>query len=279
MVKPVYTAGQIQRKPQQHDTSIPQIIYQSYHSKRLIPDKVATNFKTFAANYTRYIFNDTECVQFLQQYFHADVAQSYSQLQGPHRADLFRYAILYIHGGIYIDIKTELLRPIQGLFSVPPATRGGPASNRKVTFTALSPAKITGSSETRSCYQGVIATPQGNPLFLMLIHRLVTATKPVIDYMITTKHIYELMSDETGLRHLNDGLNRAQSNASEFDYFLFEERKRDISECYDGADRYGGCYFIFQNDIKVMKTRYSDYPWDKKAKSKSSWPWTMFGFR
>ena len=97
--------------------------------------------------------------------------------------------------------------------------------------------------------------------------------------MITTKHIYELMSDETGYRKLNSGLNRAQHNTSEFDYYLFEEKKRDVSECYDGADRYGGCYFIFRDDVKVMKTRYSDYPWEKQRKVKASWPWTMLGFR
>ena len=275
MVKPVYTVEKMQQQPQQQrDSSIPRVIFQSYHSKRLVPDKVATNFKAFAADYTRYIYNDTECLQFLQQYFHEAVVLTYHQLEGPHRADLFRYAVLYINGGIYIDIKTELLRPVQGIFSDPPIN---PASSRKVTFTVISPAKITGSSESRSCFQGVIGTSKGNPLFLRLIHHLVSATKPVIDYLITTKHIYELISDDTG-HLLNGGLNRARHNTSEFDYFLFEEKKRDLSECYDGPDRYGGCYFIFQGDTKVMKTRYSDYPWDKKVK-KSSWPWTMLGLR
>ena len=269
---------------------IPQLIYQSYHSKRLIPQKVEKNFRMFAPSYTRFIFNDTECITFLKTYFHTDVVRTYYQLEGPHRADLFRYAILYIHGGIYIDIKTELLRPLQDIFtirgnSLTTIPKGSPTTNNRITYTVLSPAKITGSTgstEARSCFQGVLGTPKGNLLFLRLIYNIVDATKPIIDYLITTKHIYELISEATGRRTLIGGLNRAKDNSTTnpFDYFLFEEKKREISECYDGPDRYGGCYFIFHGSDKVMKTRYADYPWEKQKKrtTMSGLFWKMLGY-
>ena len=269
---------------------IPPLIYQSYHSKRLIPPKVEKNFRTYASSYTRFIFNDTECITFLKTYFHTNVVRTYHQLEGPHRADLFRYAILYIHGGIYIDIKTELLKPLQDIFTihgntlttVPTSSSTHSKNRNRITYTVLSPAKITGSTEARSCFQGVLGTPKGNPLFLRLIYHLVDATKPIIDYLITTKHIYELISEATGRRTLIGGLNHAKDNTttSTFDYFLLEEKKREISECYDGPDRYGGCYYIFHGKDKVLKTRYADYPWEKQKTepTMSAWLWKMLGW-
>ena len=43
----------------------------------------------------------------------------------------------------------------------------------------------------------------------------------------------------------------SSSVVSLFDYYLFEERKRRVEECHDGADRHKGCYFIFRGDDKV----------------------------
>jgi hypothetical protein len=31
-----------------------------------------------------------------------------------------------------------------------------------------------------------------------------------------------------------------------FSYYLFEEKERPIEECYDGADKYNSCYFIYK---------------------------------
>ena len=115
---------------------------------------------------------------------------------------------------------------------------------------------------------------------MRLIYHIVEATKPIIDYLITTKHIYELISEATGRRTLIGGLHHPKENTTNtFDYFLFEEKKRDVSECYDGPDRYGGCYFIFHGSDKVLKTRYADYPWDKQKKemTMSEWFWKMLG--
>ena len=31
-----------------------------------------------------------------------------------------------------------------------------------------------------------------------------------------------------------------------FSYYLFEEKERPVEECYDGADKYNSCYFIYK---------------------------------
>ena len=38
-----------------------------------------------------------------------------------------------------------------------------------------------------------------------------------------------------------------QSNKGlRFSYYLFEEKERPVEECYDGADKYNSCYFIYK---------------------------------
>ena len=267
---------------------IPRVIYQAYHSIDIIPAKIAGNFRQYAGNYTRYLFDDAQCLAFLRQHFNEAVVRTYNDLEGPHRADLFRYAILYVHGGIYVDIKTELWAPLETVFSVPPSESTGSAvgrsasaatatttattsSNRLVTFTAISQALLEGVNKG-TCFQGIIATPKHNPIFLELIQSLVSTTKPIINYLISTAHMYELIGRETGQKSLPIGLSRSVNATAQFDYYLFQERRLDVAQCYDGPDRYGMCFFVFNTaGEKVLKTRYADYPWD--AKRQSWWDW------
>ena len=32
-------------------------------------------------------------------------------------------------------------------------------------------------------------------------------------------------------------------------------------DCEDGLDKYNKCCYIYDNNEKIIKTRYSDYPW------------------
>jgi len=140
----------------------------------------------------------------------------------------------------------------------------------------ISQARLEGENKERTCFQGIIATPKHNPIFLELIHNLVSTTKPIINYLITTAHMYEVIGRETGQPMLPVGLSRSVNETAKFDYYLFQERRLDVEQCYDGPDRYGGCFFIFNAaGEKVLKTRYADYPWDK---AKQSW-WDWFFHR
>ena len=77
--------------------------------------------------------------------------------------------------------------------------------------------------------------------------------------------MYECIADETSQDKLKGGLNvRRIDHGSDkdklrelseltttpplsgFSYYLFEEKRRPIEECYDGADRYKGCWFVYK---------------------------------
>jgi mannosyltransferase OCH1-like enzyme len=87
---------------------IPLNIYQTWHTKELPPlmlknsQKIKENNPAF--NYQ--LFDDVDCYNFIKENFDEPVANAYNSLiPGAYKADLWRYCILYINGGIYLDIK------------------------------------------------------------------------------------------------------------------------------------------------------------------------------
>jgi hypothetical protein len=53
-----------------------------------------------------YLFDDEDCRNFIKDNFDDSVLQAYDSLiPGAYKADLWRYCILYINGGIYMDMK------------------------------------------------------------------------------------------------------------------------------------------------------------------------------
>jgi mannosyltransferase OCH1-like enzyme len=93
---------------------IPLNIFQTWHSKNL-PPIMAKNVKFIkqsnpAFNYM--LFDDADCREFIKNNFNVDVLNAFDTLiPGAYKADLWRYCVLYINGGIYLDIK---YMPING---------------------------------------------------------------------------------------------------------------------------------------------------------------------
>jgi mannosyltransferase OCH1-like enzyme len=93
---------------------IPLHIYQTWHTKDLPPKMYECVEKLKKANpeFTHHLYDDVECREFIKNNFEQDVLDAYDNLiPGAYKADLWRYCILYINGGIYLDIKFE---PING---------------------------------------------------------------------------------------------------------------------------------------------------------------------
>ena len=225
------------------ETQIPKVIIQTYYNKFKIPEKVFNNIKKFAPEYKHLIFDDNECIQFLNKYFDKKVAMTFNKLQGAHKADLFRYCYLYKFGGIYLDIKTELIKPLRDIFK------------ENHTYSVL-------SIINDSVYQGIIATPPNNQVFLKLVDfmiKLADSEKPY-HYIVFTIDCYDKIRKECR-KKLKPGLNENKSN-DKFNYYLFEERcSRNKEDCYDGLDRHKMCCYVFDNDERIFKTRYADFPW------------------
>jgi len=75
------------------------------------------NVESFKNNYPEahyHLYQDSDLRKFLSEHFDADVLETYHKLR-PYafKADLARYCLLYIHGGLYSDLSHLHITPIQ----------------------------------------------------------------------------------------------------------------------------------------------------------------------
>ena len=62
--------------------------------------------KNLNPNFNYFLYDDNDCREFIKLYFRHDVLEAYDKLiPGAYKADLWRYCVLFIKGGIYLDIK------------------------------------------------------------------------------------------------------------------------------------------------------------------------------
>ena len=87
---------------------LPLNIYLTWESKNL-PDGIKSNIENLKKQnpeFNIFYYNDQDCENFIKDHFDEEVLISYKALiPGAYKADLFRLSILYILGGIYLDIK------------------------------------------------------------------------------------------------------------------------------------------------------------------------------
>ena len=87
---------------------IPLKIYQTWKTTDL-PEKMKENverLKMKNPEFEYHLFGDEECRIFIKEHFDDDVLEAYNKLiPGAYKADLWRYCVLYINGGVYLDIK------------------------------------------------------------------------------------------------------------------------------------------------------------------------------
>jgi len=91
-----------------YNTVIPLNIFQTWHTKSLPPLMYSSVLKVKFNNpaFTYYLFDDNDCRNFIKNNFEIKILNAYDELvPGAYKADLWRYCVLYIKGGIYLDIK------------------------------------------------------------------------------------------------------------------------------------------------------------------------------
>ena len=220
--------------------NIPKLIIQTYYNKDKIPKKVYNNIKEFANNYNHIIYDDNDCIHFLEEYYINIVVNKFKTLpKGAFKADLFRYCYLYINGGIYLDIKTELIKPLDSIF------------NNNYIYTVI-------AKNNTTIYQGVIATPPKKNIFLNLINNIINTPNLIClkNYLIFTKQFYNEI--KKGKNIPKEGLNLCNN----YNIYLFKEKcTNNPCDCYDKLDRYNLCCYIYDKfNNKIIKSRYYDFP-------------------
>jgi alpha 1,6-mannosyltransferase len=112
---------------------IPQQLWQTSKSSSLSEraSKLQDSWRSLNPSLNITLMNDTEAAGFIADFYGAEVAALYAAYPlGVMRADFWRYAILYAYGGVYSDIDTECMQPLEQWFPPQPRAPGAsPASN------------------------------------------------------------------------------------------------------------------------------------------------------
>lgn len=226
---------------------IPRIVHLTYKDLSKIPPKVYDNLRQYAQGYEIYWYDDTNARDFLRSHFIPSVVHAFDTTpKGAHKADLLRYCLLYVRGGLYMDIKTVLIRPLDEIFNKP-----------AVDTYFIHEYDLT--SKEPQIYNGVIATYPRNPFFLQLIHNYLRTPPALVRarYTIFLRQMYNLLQVE-----LSDPIGPGRYTSTFMELYLFSQKcTQKPQDCADGLDRYGQCCYLYDGHEKIIKVRYSDFPW------------------
>lgn len=95
---------------------IPKIIHQLFPTKDL-PEALANNvakIKSINPDWEHRIYDHDDRIKYIKEHYGNEMLTYYERINseyGAARADLFRYLLLYKHGGVYLDIKSTVTAP------------------------------------------------------------------------------------------------------------------------------------------------------------------------
>ena len=135
----------------------------------LVPSDLEDVRRTYAADWTYEFYDEARIIEFLKEEFGEIHLRTYDRLQNrAHKADFFRYCVLFAKGGLWLDIKTQLLCPLSEVFD---RTTG-------VWYTSIN--AWNGMNPT-SLNQALIASPAGNPVLRGAIDMIIQTPNAEFD--------------------------------------------------------------------------------------------------
>ena len=161
----------IERKNKDNDiyNDVPLDIYQSWHSHE-VPIDMAENIDNLIEmnpEFNYHLFSDDDCRDFIIKHFDDDVLFAFNILKpGAYKADLWRYCVLYINGGVYLDIKFYSVVPIISLIK-----------DNSVVFVKDRDWGVSFLTCQEGIYNAFIISPKNNIIFKHAIDKIVNNCK------------------------------------------------------------------------------------------------------
>jgi inositol phosphorylceramide mannosyltransferase catalytic subunit len=100
------------------DFAVPRVVYQTW-SSRLLPlgfQVIRERMRSRNPGFRFVVFDDADIDAYVSTHFHGTDAERAFRLLtvGAARADLWRYLVLFREGGVYLDLDSEIIVPIEG---------------------------------------------------------------------------------------------------------------------------------------------------------------------
>ena len=90
-------------------SKIPRNIFQTWETRNISIELnlLCQTWRENNKKYTYFLFDDNERKEFIKKHFDEKIYKSYCKIiPGAFKADLWRYCVLYIYGGIFVDLDT-----------------------------------------------------------------------------------------------------------------------------------------------------------------------------
>lgn len=144
-----------------YNSIIPLHLYTCWHTKDL-PPLMRENYNFLVESnpeITCHLYDEEDCRKFIKDNFESDVLEAYNSLiPCAYKSDLWRYCILYINGGIYMDIKYRCVNNFK--------------------FIALTEKEHFVRDRLENCvYNALIVTLPQNDILFKSIHQIVSNVK------------------------------------------------------------------------------------------------------
>ena len=161
----------------------PDILYLTHRDRASVPPYVFERFRHFTKGFEIKFFDDGQCRKSLVPFGHA-VLRKFDELSGAHRADLWRYCMLFQHGGVYTDIKTVFTRQLSEI--VPDRTQN---------YTVIGLPGLLSNDPDRSVHihQAFLAVTKHSPVMHDCIVNVMATPLPLRDYLAFTRQLHEIL--------------------------------------------------------------------------------------
>lgn len=161
---------------------IPKVIYQVWIQNKL-PEYIKKNIMEKNPNYEYRFFSEENCINYLKHNYDKTLLDCFNNLKNlSHKCDIFRYALLYKEGGIYIDADLNLQIGCDEIIK---------QSDNSQMITSIG--AHTKNYYNGECTNGFIFTVPNNPLFIDLICFIMNNPNPK-DYGLYVKDLFNRLS-------------------------------------------------------------------------------------
>ena len=98
--------------------AIPRILHQTYRSADAVPAALRPGIERLRAmnpGWDYRFYDDAAVEDFIRSEYKPEFHRAYRRINpvyGPARADFFRYLLMYRYGGVYLDLKSTTVRPL-----------------------------------------------------------------------------------------------------------------------------------------------------------------------
>jgi hypothetical protein len=233
---------------------VPKVVVQTHYDLASVPAKVAAQFERYGRGFDRVLFDDAAASAFVAEHFSPDLAQTFDAFAvGAHKADFFRYCYLFVHGGIYLDIKTQLVRPLQEIYDA--LARRGSSMATCLTQSLL----LRHTWHCPCVYQGIIFARPQHPIFLECLEFMKAyAWRGKLDYMVFCHNFTQRLHER--------GIAKAGAHPAKGWTLWSEKLSFNFKRCDGERTKNMLCSLIVDVDTqeRLFVTRFADFPWGRR---------------